>query len=149
MDAEQYQCLTALVESLRVEQVRTNTLLVAAEAHNVLKKETTLLTEYVIGAGSDYDVPAIDNPGFQRARVMISAGYDAAAIGNVTVDLYFGSHRFGEVIELKTNSKQGASGASEVIDIQGLGGFTFKIINHDVNKTATIKNMKILMFNEG
>ena len=80
---------------------------------------------------------------------MISAAYNANATGNVTVDMYYGSHRFGEVIELKTNSKQGASGASEVIDIQGLGGFTFKIINHDVSKTATIKNMKILMLNEG
>lgn len=149
MDAEQYQCLTALVESLRSEQVRTNTLLAAAEAHNVLKKETTLLTEYVVEAGSDYDVPSISNPGFQKARVMVSAGYDAAATGNITVDLYYGSHRFGEIVELKTNQKQGASGASEVIDIQGLGGFTFKIINHDVNKTVTIKNMKVLMFNEG
>lgn len=149
MDAEQYQCLTALVESLRSEQVRTNTLLAAAEAHNVLKKETTLLTEYVIGAGSDYDVPAIDNPGFQRARVMISVGYDPAATGNVTVDLYYGSHRFGEILELKTNQKQGASGASEVIDIQGIGGFVFKIINHSVDKSVTIKNMKILIFNEG
>ena len=149
MDAEQYQCLTALVESLRAEQVRTNTLLAAAEAHNVLKKETTLLTEYVIGASSDYDVPSIDNPGFQRARVMTSVGYNAAATGNVTVDLFYGSHRFGEVLELKTNQKQGASGASEVIDIQGLGGFRFKIINHDTSKTATIKHMKILMFNEG
>lgn len=149
MDDEQYQCLTSLLESLRVEQVRTNTLLATAEAHNVTKKETTLLTEYVIGAGSDYGVPSIDNPGFQRARVMISAAYNANATGNVTVDMYYGSHRFGEVIELKTNSKQGASGASEVIDIQGLGGFTFKIINHDVSKTATIKNMKILMLNEG
>lgn len=149
MDAEQYQCLTALVESLRVEQVRTNTLLVAAEAHNVLKKETTLLTEYVIEAGSDYDVPSISNPGFQRARVMMSVGYDAAATGNVTVDLYYNSHKFGEIIELKTNQKQGASGASEVIDIQGLGGFVLKIVNHDVNKSVTTKNMKILMFNEG
>lgn len=149
MDAEQYQCLTALVESLRSEQVRTNTLLAAAEAHNVLKKETTLLTEYVIGAGSDYDVPSISNPGFQKARIMISAAYDPAATGGIDVDLYYGSHRFGNVLELKTNNKQGASGASEVIDIQSMGGFTFKLINHDVNKTANIKNMKILMFNEG
>ena len=149
MDAEQYLCLTAQLESLRVEQVRTNTLLAAAENTNLKKQETTLLTEYVVGAGSDYDVPSIDNPGFQRARILISAAYNANATGNVTVDMYYGSHRFGEVVELKTNSKQGASGASEVIDIQGLGGFTFKIINHDVSKTVTIKNMKILMLNEG
>lgn len=149
MDDTQFQCFSALMNNLLTEQQRTNTLLRDAEAHNVLKKETTLLTEYVIGAGSDYDVPSISNPGFQKARIMISAAYDPAATGGIDVDLYYGSHRFGNVLELKTNNKQGASGASEVIDIQGMGGFTFKIINHDVNKTANIKNMKILMFNEG
>lgn len=149
MEDSQYRCITSLINNLLTEQQRTNTLLRDSEAHNVLRKETTLLTEYVIGAGSDYNVPSVDNPGFQRARVMLSAAYDGGATGGVTVDMYYGSHRFGEVIELKTNQKQGASGASEVIDIQGLGGFTFKIINHDVSKTAKITSMKILMFNEG
>lgn len=149
MDDAQFQCFSALVNSLLTEQQETNNLLKAAEAHNVLKKETTLLTEYVIDAGSDYSVPSIDNPGFQRARVLMSVAYDANAVGNATVDLYYGSHRFGEILELKTNSKQGASGASEVIDIQGLGGFTLKIINHDVSKTVNVKNMKVIMFNEG
>jgi hypothetical protein len=111
------------------------------------KKEDKPIANEVSIPYNDEKEYEINNPGFNRARVFLSALFTPAHTGGITVDLYYGNSRMSRVLKL-ISSNGTATGASEPVDIAYLSGFKFIVHNHDTSQNTVIRNFKIVMYNE-
>lgn len=111
------------------------------------KKEEFLFKEVVVTANSDVNSTVVNNPGFNRARIFLDAGFTPAHTGGLSVSLIYKNSKMNDV--LKLISSNGSCGkASEPIDIANLSGFYFVINNSDISNNTTVRNFRIVLYNE-
>ncbi len=111
------------------------------------REEKVIAKEVVIPANDSKEFDSVNNPHFNRARVFLDAGFTPAHSGGLTVELHYKKSKIGDV--LKVISSNGACGqASEPIDVAQLSGFYFAVKNHDVSNSTTVKNFRIVLYNE-
>lgn len=121
--------------------------LISNQRQREKKKEEFLFKEIVVLANDNKSSGAVNNPGFNRARVFLDAGFTPAHTGGLSVSLCFKNSKMSDV--LKLISSNGSCGkASEPIDIANLSGFYFVINNHDISNDTTIRNFRIVLYNE-
>lgn len=110
-------------------------------------EDKLIANEVIISHGKYFIFEEVNNPGFNRARVHINAIFTPAHSNGVSVELFYGNHRIGEIIKLRAPNGSGL-GASEPFDIGYLSSFKFVVRNHDSSQDTTIRNFKAVMYNE-
>lgn len=112
------------------------------------KDEKVLFKEVVIPANDNTKKSdVINNPGFNRARIFLDAGFTPNHTGGLSVSLYYKGSKMSDVLKLR--SSNGSCGnASEPVDIANLSGFYFVISNHDSSNDTTVRNFRIVLYNE-
>jgi hypothetical protein len=111
------------------------------------KEEKFLFKEVVIPANNDKESSVVNNPGFNRARIFLDAGFTPAHTGGLTVSLFYKNSKMSDVLTLI--SSNGSCGkASEPVDIANLSGFYFVIKNHDTSNDTTVRNFRVVLYNE-
>lgn len=109
--------------------------------------EQVIFKEIVVSANDQKQSDPVNNPGFNRARIFLDAGFTPNHAGGLSVSLVYKNSKMSDV--LKLISSNGSCGkASEPIDIAHLSGFYFVISNHDSNNSTTVKNFRIVLYNE-
>ncbi len=111
------------------------------------KYEYVIAKELVIDAGESKEFNPVNNPGFNRARIFIDVGFTPAHSAGISVTLIYKNSSMGEVLNV-ISSNGSAGKASEYIDISQLSGFYFQVNNRDVSQATTIKNFRIVLYNE-
>lgn len=112
-----------------------------------MKYEEVIAKELVIPKGESREFQPVNNPGYNRARVFIDVGFTPAHSAGISVTLIYKNSSMGEV--LKVISSNGSAGkASEYIDISQLSGFYFQVNNQDPSRDTSIKNFRIVLYNE-
>lgn len=142
--------LKGVFQRLNVVLERQNDLLASLVEHQKKrdeKQEQVIAKEFAI-AGDDYkQFDAINNPGFNRARIFLDAGFTPAHSGGLSVVMVYKNSPMGEV--LKVLSSNGSAGkASSPIDTSQLSGFSFIVNNRDKSNSTTVKNFRIVLYNE-
>jgi len=151
-----------LIDEIRVNRERQNThrskienLLVQINTHladiaadSNIKEEKSLLSNYTIAGGDNYEIPAVACEHFTKARVFISAVFTAGSSAGITVDLYSRSYRMGEIITIVPYQNQQISNVatSEPIDVENLGIFSFIIINNDISNSVKINQLRVILY---
>lgn len=111
------------------------------------KEEKFLFKEVVVPSNDDKESSVVNNPGFNRARVFLDAGFTPAHTGGLSVSLYYKNSKMSDVLDLI--SSNGSCGkASEPIDIANLSGFYFVIKNRDTSNDTTVRNLRVVLYNE-
>lgn len=127
-----------------------NRLLLALVEHQKwrdMKYEEVMAKELVIPQGESKEFSPVNNPGYNRARVFLDAGFTPAHSAGLSVILIYKNSPMGEI--LKIISSNGSAGkVSEPIDIAQLSGFYFQITNQDSSQDTTVKNFRIVLYNE-
>lgn len=109
--------------------------------------EQVIFKEIVVAANDEKQSDPVNNPGFNRARIFLDAGFTPAHSGGLSVLLMYKNSKMSDVVKLI--SSNGSCGkASEPIDIAHLSGFYFVVSNHDSNNSTTVKNFRIVLYNE-
>ncbi len=113
------------------------------------KSEDKPLADTVVVPANNEKEFDIMNPGYNRARVFIGALFTPAHSGGITVEMFYTNNKIGIGRVMKLICSNGASSqASEPIDIAHLTAFKFVVKNHDMSNDTTIRNFKIVMYNE-
>jgi len=89
----------------------------------------------------------VNNPKYNRARVFLDALFTPAHSAGLSIELFYNNNRIGEIMKVKSSNGSGGN-ASEPIDIAHLSGFRLVIRNHDQSQATTIKNLKVVLYNE-
>lgn len=110
-------------------------------------EDRPLASEVIVPKGSILELEPVGNTKYNTARIFLSALFTGAHAGGLTVELFWGSTRMGDIMSIKSSNGSG-SGASEPFDINHLNGFRFVIRNRDNNNATTVRNMKIILYNE-
>lgn len=111
------------------------------------KEEKFLFKEVVVPANDEKESAVVNNPGFNRARVFLDAGFTPAHTGGLSVSLLYKNSKMSDTMDLI--SSNGSCGkASEPVDIANLSGFYFAIKNHDSSNDTTVRNFRIVLYNE-
>ncbi|NJD76946.1 MAG: hypothetical protein FIB08_07615 [Candidatus Methanoperedens sp.] len=129
---------------------RNNELLsgmIAREREREKWAEQVIFKEIVVDANDQKQSDPVNNPGFNRARVFLDAGFTPDHTGGLSVSLIYKNSKMSDVMKL-ISSNGSAGKASEPIDIAHLSGFYFIISNHDSANSTTVKNFRIVLYNE-
>lgn len=118
------------------------------DMNNIPKKEVqkSIDENFTVNANSSYTSSIVPNPGFSTAKLMANIRFTSAHTAGLTIDLYYGSSRIGEVLSV-TNTR-GVNHASEPFDVQYLDGFNFVINNKDTTSNTLINNLRIVLYND-
>jgi hypothetical protein len=109
--------------------------------------ETKLSQELVIGANSIKTTTPVNNDGYNRCRIELVAMFTEANSGSIGVSMIYGNSPVAQINDII--SSNGASAyISEPIDINHLGGFQFQLLNRDTSNSVTVRNIKIIFYNE-
>lgn len=127
--------------------VRALNLIVDHQNKRYEKYESVIAREFMI-AHNDFKLfDAVNNPGFNRARIFLDAGFTPAHTGGVSVWMIYKNSPINEV--LKVISSNGSAGKySDPIDISEISGFQFEVVNQDKGQDTTVKNFRIVLYNE-
>ena len=108
---------------------------------------TILMNTLVISANTSYTSDGINNHGFNRCRLFLYAGFTPAHSGGILVKMLHQNSPIGEVLKI-ISSNGSCGGASLPIDISQLSGFNFELVNQDKSQSTTIKNLKVVLYND-
>ncbi len=149
MTAEFEQLVAALNNiNSGIQQNRQVLEKILAKQQDKEESEDKLIANQVIIPAHDItEFEAVNNPKYNRARVFLNALFTPAHSGGLTVELFYGNNKIGDVMRLKSSNGSGAS-ASEPFDIAHLSSFKFIIRNNDQSNATTIRNLKVIMYNE-
>lgn len=121
--------------------------LISRQKERDKKEEKFLFKEVVVLANNDKESSVVNNPGFNRARIFLDAGFTPAHTGGLSVSLLYKNSKMSDVLDLI--SSNGSCGkASEPVDIANLSGFYFVIKNHDTSNDTTVRNFRVVLYNE-
>ena len=109
--------------------------------------ETTLARETVITANDDYTTGSINNPNYNRARLFIAAVFSSAHTGGLEVSMVYQNSPIGQVMVMKASN--GSAGMiSEPMDVKELSSFQFQIFNRDSTNSTTIRQARVILYND-
>ena len=121
--------------------------LISRQKERDKKEEKFLFKEVVVLANNDKESAVVNNPGFNRARIFLDAGFTPAHTGGLSVSLLYKNSKMSDVLDLI--SSNGSCGkASEPVDIANLSGFYFVIKNRDTSNDTTVRNFRVVLYNE-
>lgn len=142
--------ITNALNAINVKLDRNNDLLsslISIHKGRENKEEKFLFKEVVVTANGEKQSDPINNPGYNKARIFLDAGFTLAHSGGLSVFLAYKNSVMGEV--LKIISSNGSAGQTSVpIDVSQLSGFYFVIKNHDTSNDTTVKNFRIVLYNQ-
>lgn len=109
-------------------------------------KNRSIDENFTVNAGSTYTTSIVPNSGFNTAKLTANVRFTGVNTAGLTVDLYYGSSRIGEVMNV-TNTR-GVNHMSESFDVQYLDGFNFVITNKDPTNNTFVNNLRIVLYND-
>ncbi len=147
---QELKAISQIMSSLNVNLANNTRALTLFVDHQKKKDEvyeSVIAREFTI-AHNDFKLfDPVNNPGFNRARVFLDAGFTPAHSGGLSVVMIYKNSPINEV--LKVLSSNGSAGKfSDPIDIAELSGFQFEVINQDKSQETTVKNFRIVLYNE-
>jgi hypothetical protein len=154
MDDEQinklFHSLNSGMSAFNAQLDKNNELLfslISRQKERDKKEEKFLFKEVVVLANNDKESAVVNNPGFNRARIFLDAGFTPAHTGGLSVSLLYKNSIMSDVLTLI--SSNGSCGkASEPVDIANLSGFYFLIKNHDTSNDTSVRNFRVVLYNE-
>lgn len=109
--------------------------------------ETVIAKENIIAANTDYTTGSVNNPNYNRARLFIAAVFSSAHTGGLEVSMIYQNSPIGSVMTMKASN--GSAGMiSEPIDVKELSSFQFQIFNRDSVHSTTIRQARIILYND-
>ncbi|MFZ3385311.1 MAG: hypothetical protein WA144_15430 [Candidatus Methanoperedens sp.] len=109
--------------------------------------ETKLAQEIVIPANSSKTTVPVNNDGYNRCRIELVAMFTEENSGSIGVSMVYGNSPIAQINDI-ISSNGASTYISEPIDINHLGGFQFQLLNRDTSNSATVRNIKIIFYNE-
>lgn len=145
----EFEQLIAALNKINIAIVESHKTLqrLLEKQHDYESTESKPLADGVVVPANNEKEFEIMNPGYNRARVFISALFSSANSGGITVEMFYSTSKIGRVMKLICSNGP-SSQVSEPIDIAHLTGFKLVVINHDMSQDTTINNFKIVMYNE-
>ncbi|HWQ95921.1 MAG TPA: hypothetical protein VN368_00975 [Candidatus Methylomirabilis sp.] len=122
-------------------------LLADAQAEKKKRFVSMLLQSYSIPADSSVQTPRINNPGFNRCRIEISAGFNQASSAGIGILMVYGNSPIGSVSDM-ISSNGAATYKSEPMDVKEFSGFTFELTNRDTSNAVTVNFVRIILYND-
>jgi hypothetical protein len=109
--------------------------------------ETNFAQENVITANSSYTTASVNNPNYNRARIQIAAVFDSGASGGIELSMVFQNSMIGEIVVMKCSN--GSAGMiTEPINVKELSSFQIQIFNRDTSKSATLRRVRVILYND-
>jgi hypothetical protein len=145
-EAQIIQGLACIKKALLSIDAHTRTLR-DAETKKHETYDTMLSQENVIPANSSYTTSPVNNRGFMRCRIECNALFGTGNSAGIEIDVVYGNSPVVHLSDILC-SNGSAMYKSEPIDVNHFSGFQFQLKNKDLGNSATIRNIKVILYNE-